>query len=498
MSAHTAPGSPRRPLRTVLLMLAALLPVVGLLVVSPTASATHNAQKVTFCHATSSRTNPYVSITTDPASIIKVGHDHHSGPVWSPTMGTHASWGDVIPAFTWVDRSGRSHHYAGLNTDHLDVVAAGCVVPPTQVELAAPVAADQTCDATGTITIEARQGVTWTLDEVATTPGTHDVAAGSHTVTATALRGWTIVGPSTWTLTVAAATECGVVTVTPVDPTVTPPAGCGLQGGWTVPATEGVSYLLDGVPVTAGDHSGPVKGTVTATALPGYRLSDPGWSFALDVPAAEACPEIVVVTPVAPTVVPSPRCGVQGSVTVPATEGLRYLLDGQPFAAGTHDGPLAGTVTAEALEGYTLEDAEWSVTISVPAAEACPVIVVVTPVDPTVTPSTECGVEGTYAIPSTTGVEYLLEGTPIAAGTYDGPASGTVTATAAAGYTLADAEWSYELSLAAADTCTLPSTGGESLAETGGDPGPMAGLAALLLALGAGLVVATTRRPTTR
>ena len=58
MSAHSrgsdqGPGTPTRPLRTVLLLLAALLPVLGLLVVAPEAGATHVAGKVTFCHATS-------------------------------------------------------------------------------------------------------------------------------------------------------------------------------------------------------------------------------------------------------------------------------------------------------------------------------------------------------------------------------------------------------------------------------------------------------------
>ena len=94
-------------------------------------------------------------------------------------------------------------------------------------------------------------------------------------------------------------------------------------------------------------------------------------------------------------------------------------------------------------------------------------------------------------------MQYLLDGEPIAAGTYDGPASGTVTATALEGYRLSTKAWSFELSLPAADTCTLPSTGGSTLAETGSSTGPLAGAAALLLALGTGLVVATARRPVT-
>lgn len=580
MSAHgrePRSGSPASALRTVLLVLAALLPVLGLLVAAPAADAHHVTGKVTFCHATASSTNPYVTVTTDPASIIRRGHDHHTGPVWSPTLAAHTSWGDVIPSFTWVDNRGESHRYPGLNTDRLDVVAHGCVVPPITITVTAPTSTDQTCAAAGTLTIPAVGGVTWKVDGVPTSPGTRTALPGTHTVTATALTGWTISGTSSWKLTVAPRTGCDIVVVTPVAPTVTPSGACGVEGSWTIPATDGVRYLVAGDPVAAGTYAGPVDAVVTAEALAGYRLSDPAWTARLTVaPAAacpsvvtpvaptsdpsprcgtegsytipstvgvtyllagdpvaagtfsgpvdatvsavakpgyaltdpswsvhlvvapaEACPVVVVVTPVAPTVVPSPRCGVQGSVTIPSTTGLRYLLDGTVIASGVHAGPLAGTVTAEALEGYTLANPQWSVAIDVPAADACPVIVVVTPVAPTVVPSTTCGVEGTWTVPSTTGVQYLLDGEPIAAGTYDGPESGTVTAAATTGYTLSVPGWSFALTLTAADTCSLPSTGG-SLPQTGGDPAPMSGVAALLLALGAGLVVATTRRPTTR
>ncbi|MFN8158612.1 MAG: hypothetical protein U0R68_14440 [Candidatus Nanopelagicales bacterium] len=495
MSAHAAPGSPRRPLRTVLLLLAALLPVVGLLVVSPTATAHHGTDKVTFCHATSSSTNPYVSITTDPASIIKVGHDHHTGPLWSPTLGAHVSWGDVIPSFTWVDKAGTVHRYSGLNTDHLDVIANGCVVPPISVTVTAPVSADQTCTASGTVALAAVTGVVWKLDGRITAAGSHAVTPGTHSVVATAMPGYAITGTSTWSITIARATGCDIVVVTPVAPTVEPSTRCGVEGTYTIPATTGVLYLLDGEPIASGTYDGPVDGLLTVQALPGYRLSDPYWSVELVVAAAEACP--TVVQPVAPTSDPSPRCGVQGTYTIPSTTGITYLLDGETIAAGTYRGPVDGVVTAEAQTGYTLADPQWSVHLVVVAAEACPVIVVVTPVEPTVAQSTACGVEGTYTIPSTRGVQYLLDGEPIAAGTYDGPASGTVTATALEGYRLSTKAWSFELSLPAADTCTLPSTGGSTLAETGSSTGPLAGAAALLLALGTGLVVATARRPVT-
>lgn len=502
MSAHsrgsgsTTTMGRTHPLRTVLLLLAAMLPVLGLLVVAPQASAHHVTGKVTFCHATSSSSNPYVTVTTDPASILRRGHDHHTGPVWSPTLVARTSWGDVIPSFTWVDSHGTLHRYAGLNTDRLDVIANGCVVPPIAVTVTAPTSTDQTCAASGTLTIPSVTGVSWKVDGAAAAPGTRGAAPGTHSVKATALPGWTISGTSSWTLTIAPRTGCDIIVVTPVEPTVTPSTTCGVEGTYTIPTTTGVQYLLDGEAVAAGTYSGPVDALLTVQALPGYRLSDPYWSVELVVDPAAACPTVVL--PVAPTSDPSPRCGVEGTYTIPTTTGLRYLLDGDAVAAGAYSGPIDATITAVAEDGYTLADPTWSVHLVVAPAEACPVVVVVTPADPTVTPSTLCGVEGTYAIPSTAGITYLLDGVAIEAGTYDGPASGTVTAVADEGTTLSDPTWSFELSLGAADTCQLPSTGGGSLAETGAGTAPLAGAAALLLALGTALVVATTRRPTTR
>lgn len=569
-------GSPTTPLRTVLLLLAAMLPVLGLLVVAPQASAHHVTDKITFCHATSSSTHPYVTVTTDPASVLSRGHDRQTGPVWSPTLDVHDEWGDVIPSFSWIDSHGVLHRYGGLNTDRLDVIANGCVVPPVTVTVTAPTSTDQTCSASGTITIPSVTGAAWKVDGTTRSPGTYAAQPGDHAVTATALTGYTLVGTTSWTLTIAPRTGCDVVVVTPVEPTIEPSAACGAEGTWTIPATTGVRYLLDGEAVAAGPHPGPVDGLLTVEALPGYRLSDPYWSFELVVAPAAPCPTVVtpvaptsdpssrcgvegtytiptttgvtylldgepvaagtydgpidttisaraqdgftlseptwsvhlvvapaeacpvVVTPTDPTVVPSPRCGVEGSYTIPATTGLRYLLDGQALAAGTHAGPAHGTVTAEALEGYALSTTTWSFALSLAAAEACPVVVVVTPVEPTVRQSTTCGVEGTYTIPSTTGITYLLDDVVVEAGTYDGPATGTVAAVADEGMTLSDPEWSFALSLAAADTCQLPSTGGGSLAGTGGSASPLAGVAALLLALGTSLVVTATRRPTTR
>ena len=200
------------------------------------------------------RTHTRGPIDVDSSSIVKgMGHGGHSD--------------DVIPAFDWVDKNGTPQHYAGMNTDALDVIANGCQI----------------------------------------------------------------------------------LTVTPVAPTVTPSTTCDVQGTYTIPATKGVAYLLDGTPIAAGTYDGPKTATITAQAKPGYLLSDPTWSFSLDLPAAAVCP--TQVTPVNPTVVLSPRCDVQGSYTIPTTTGVSYLLDGTPIAAGSHAGPASGTVTAQAGRG---------------------------------------------------------------------------------------------------------------------------------------------------
>src|SRR5690625_7523122 len=55
------------------------------------------------------------------------------------------------------------------------------------------------------------------------------------------------------------------------------------------------------------------------------------------------------------------------SYTVPAVEGVEYLVDGEVVAAGTYPGAGTVTVTARALDGFVLADGattEWSHTFS--------------------------------------------------------------------------------------------------------------------------------------
>ncbi|MDD9204900.1 hypothetical protein PU560_00305, partial [Georgenia sp. 10Sc9-8] len=53
----------------------------------------------------------------------------------------------------------------------------------------------------------------------------------------------------------------------------------------------------------------------------------------------------------------------EDTYTVPTTEGVEYLIDGDVVEAGTYPGTGTVTVTARALEGYVFSDdttTEWT------------------------------------------------------------------------------------------------------------------------------------------
>jgi LPXTG-motif cell wall-anchored protein len=86
--------------------------------------------KVTLCHRTDSRTNPYVIITPDVASVLQThGHDSHNGPVFSTSLGKHVKWGDIIPPFDF----GPGEQYAGQNWTSAGqaILGNGCSLPGT-------------------------------------------------------------------------------------------------------------------------------------------------------------------------------------------------------------------------------------------------------------------------------------------------------------------------------------------------------------------------------
>jgi hypothetical protein len=100
--------------------------------------------------------------------------------------------------------------------------------------------------------------------------------------------------------------------VTAVSPGVTQSSTCDVEGSYTIPSTDGVQYFLNGSPVTVGNHVGPASGTITAAVVGNNVLTNPEFSFDLEVAAAEDC----IVTPPPATDVCSNIDGPQE--TVPA------------------------------------------------------------------------------------------------------------------------------------------------------------------------------------
>jgi serine protease len=135
---------------------------------------------------------------------------------------------------------------------------------------------------------------------------------------------------------------------------------------YTVPTAEGVEYLVAGVLTGAGDYPGTGTVTVTARAKPDYVLAEGAaaeWSATF-----KATP--YTVTPAA--VVFSDKDGTaQDTYTVPATDGVDYLVGDQVVEAGTHAGSGTVTVTAHAKTDYVLAEGaatEWTATFKTTAA----------------------------------------------------------------------------------------------------------------------------------
>ena len=93
-------------------------------VAMPAGATPGDPHQITLCHATGSRSNPYVQVTVDVASVLgDHGHGGHTGPVFSPDLDKHVAWGDIIPAFDY----GPGEQYPGMNlADGQATLDAGC------------------------------------------------------------------------------------------------------------------------------------------------------------------------------------------------------------------------------------------------------------------------------------------------------------------------------------------------------------------------------------
>lgn len=143
----------------------------------------------------------------------------------------------------------------------------------TTVEAAAPTKIEKCGTAQDMYTIPTKAGVEYFVGNniVATPNGSYSTGGAlSVAVTARALAGFTLTGASTWSLGFTNV-ACNI-SATPDVPTTIEKCGT-LQDMYTIPATTGIEYLVNGEVKTAGSYSaGSATVTVTARATTGYVL----------------------------------------------------------------------------------------------------------------------------------------------------------------------------------------------------------------------------------
>lgn len=197
------------------------------------------------------------------------------------------------------------------------------------------------------------------------------------------------------------------------------------EDSYTVPATVGVDYLVGEKVVPAGTYPGTGEVTVTAKAKPDYVLSEGAASWTATFKATP-----LLVTPAAVVFTDKEGMGAD-TYTVPATEGVAYLLGDKVIPAGTYPGTGTVTVTARPTPDYALADgaaASWTATFKATPYVVTPAAVTFADKDGTA--------QDRYTVPSTQGVDYLVGGKIVAAGSYLGAGTVTVTAKAKPDYVL--------------------------------------------------------------
>ena len=212
--------------------------------------------KLTICHATSAENNPFVA--------IKVAANSGFAPHLSDNEGNSPLAG----------------HEQDFLLENTDLETCDQVPDPEATPLA-PSVSDATCEAAGSLTLTAVEGVTYTIE-----PEYTEGDSGDFTVTATADEGWVIAegAQTVFEVTVPAALDCpeGAAALAPAVSGAT----CDAPGELTLTAVEGVTYTIE--PAYEVGDSGDF--TVTATADEGFTLDGPS-SFEVTVPAKKTCGE---------------------------------------------------------------------------------------------------------------------------------------------------------------------------------------------------------------
>ncbi len=153
---------------------------------------------------------------------------------------------------------------------------------PIELNLIAPSAFDPTCPeepnaTSGYIQLDIKDHLHYAIDGVPTTQAKNDVAPGTYTISVTVDDGYTLVGPSSWQITVNppfCPPTLALLSTTASMSNLT----CSTGGSYTLAATEGIEWFVNGslTATPAGTYPRSTAGTVTVEA----KLADPvndGW-----------------------------------------------------------------------------------------------------------------------------------------------------------------------------------------------------------------------------
>jgi hypothetical protein len=269
--------------------------------------------------------------------------------------------------------------------------------------------------------------------EAGTYPGT-----GTVTVTAKAKTDYVLTGTTEWTTTFKA---------TPYQVIPSPVVFTDLDGtakdSYTVPTTDGVDYQIGGNTVEAGTYPGTGTVTVTAKAKTDYVLTGTTeWTATFIATPYQVVP--------APVVFNDLDGAAEDSYTMPTTDGVDYQIGGNTVEAGTYPGTGTVTVTAKVKSDYDLSGTtEWTATFIATPYQVIPA--------PVVFSDQDGAAEDSYTIPTTDGVDYQIGGKTVAAGTYPGTGTVTVTAKAKTDYVLSGTtEWTTTFKASPYQATTAP------------------------------------------
>lgn len=300
-----------------------------------------NDHQIAICHATGSDSNPY-TIAYPSKKQISEDNGHMTG------QGVHPD--DIIPPFEEGEHGNSSWDaFAGMNwdADGQMVFNNDCKVEKTTPTATATATVSATVTATATATATG-SGTAAPGDDICppggSAPGDVDGLPNEEDEDEETPR----------------ENKC----VEAINPVVNQSEECEVEGTLRIRQTRGVEYLFNGQPIEAGIHRGPLSGTVTARPSgPAFELSNPNFSFEVNLAPAEDCPTATPsVTPTVtdtPTVLPTETVippeeteTVTVTPTIKGTEAVPTAVDaGMPGGPTTPSSSSSTDLLAQLLVG---------------------------------------------------------------------------------------------------------------------------------------------------